>query len=432
MSYGIQNNASPDLSDENIYLNVTLYNSGNDEINAEYTEERSIPILPRASDYKMTVVRFDLPTSSAPLFIFDPSNRTFVVSYQVTVPAGGVHPGRPYIGQSNIIPLSDPDFDNDFNIIPYKSDRFHANQTGKIKNIDFFEQIIYGMNRGFVTAYNNLILAYDAALPNGEGPGAFAADQFLDVVPTQVIRSPTDGLVRFYHRQESADQNIVDPINFNVNPLAIKLYLSHDLFLLFDSVFSEFYGYNTINRLDHRIIFYVEPFFTNQSATTTIVEGDEINTNLLPYDINATLPNIGVKYDVNDGAVYVINTGEFITDGLWYDVYKIVIASNSMPIRHEDLIIVNTTSDTTNSGGHKPPPTLKKGILTDVNFEFINANRQRLTYVPREYRFLDMLSNLPLYKVDFKLYLETSRGELRPILIAPHEVMNIKFMWLKV
>jgi hypothetical protein len=74
-------NNCPNLADEDIYMNVTLFNNTNDRnIPTEYREERGQPFLQKASDYKMSIVRLDLPTDFERIFTFD-SSKGYTVTY---------------------------------------------------------------------------------------------------------------------------------------------------------------------------------------------------------------------------------------------------------------------------------------------------------------------------------------------------------------
>lgn len=54
---------------DNIYLNVVFQNNTNQEQLARYSVDKTIPILDRPSNYFASVIRFDVPLNSIPLFI---------------------------------------------------------------------------------------------------------------------------------------------------------------------------------------------------------------------------------------------------------------------------------------------------------------------------------------------------------------------------
>lgn len=54
---------------DNVYLNVVFTNTKDREILAEYNVTKTIPIIDKPSNYFITVVRFDVPLNSIPLFV---------------------------------------------------------------------------------------------------------------------------------------------------------------------------------------------------------------------------------------------------------------------------------------------------------------------------------------------------------------------------
>lgn len=60
------------------YVNIVLYNNPSDsntqnDLPLSYTDTRAQPIIARGSDYECSVVRFSIPTSLMPLFVFLPN-----------------------------------------------------------------------------------------------------------------------------------------------------------------------------------------------------------------------------------------------------------------------------------------------------------------------------------------------------------------------
>ena len=68
--------SSVESSGDDIYYDITIKNLGNNEsrddiIPLVFDEQRTAPIVQRASDYRLSVVRFQLDTFSLPIFIPD-------------------------------------------------------------------------------------------------------------------------------------------------------------------------------------------------------------------------------------------------------------------------------------------------------------------------------------------------------------------------
>ena len=352
---------SPNLADEDIYMNITLFNKSIDQnILAEFRDERSQPILKKASDYKMSIVRFDLPTDIERIFEWFPS-RIHTVTYH--------DPATNTIGTATV------------NLV-----QSNYSSGGNPNNVNYFKQVLLATNQAFVDAYNDFIANYVGPYPG------------VAKTPTIVFRNNESGLISFYHLQAAGDSS--------ANPL--HLYLSHSLYQLYNFTFSEFYGYSQPNNMDHRI-----PFDDH---------GLSLNSISLP---------LGAPTDA-----YWINQQEANISGYWYDTYKIVIVTESMPVRLESAIVTDAISDSNTvpavPGNPNAGSKLKIGILADFNYEFTDANIERINYSPSaEFRWIDMLSDMPLNKIDFKIYLENSLGQLLPVKLGPLDSFNMKILWRK-
>lgn len=65
-------------SNDNVYLDVQLANDTPNIAIAQYTTTRSNPIVDKADDYYLSVVKFEIPNNDIPLFIF--KNNTYAVT----------------------------------------------------------------------------------------------------------------------------------------------------------------------------------------------------------------------------------------------------------------------------------------------------------------------------------------------------------------
>lgn len=367
-AYNINNdytnyNNAPNLADEDIYHNITLTNTSRHEILAAYTEERPSPILPCQKDYKMAIIRFDIPSKFQPISVYNPNTKVYRITY--LDPITGVLGGHT------------------FN--PIQSD-FSSNEiSSNPNNINYYAQIIQAMNEAFPIAFTNFIAAYPGGLAAWIGAGG------CPVFPTYVSRGNIDSLVSLYQREDAID-TATQPLH---------LYLSSDLFTLMNSMYAQFFGYNQPNRLDNRIIFIRHPFDLNQIVDTSVI------------------PSV----------TYIINQQEFPTSSIWYNTYKILMLSDTMAVRLQNVIKTNTNDV---AGISRVGDLQKRGILVDFNYEFNNPNVERISYSPSaEFRWSDMTSNAPLTKIDFKLLLETTSGDTQNVFLGPGDTMNIVVLWRK-
>jgi len=112
---------------------------------------------------------------------------------------------------------------------------------------------------------------------------------------------------------------------------------------------------------------------------------------------------------------------------LWHDVYKIILSSNTLATRDEFI----TTSIRNESGGENK----KFPILEDFQVELGNTpdDYSRIVFYPAgPARKIDMLSDQPLYKMDFRVQILQNDLSLEQLFLQPGESMNLKLLFQKI
>lgn len=205
----------PNLSNEDVYLNVTIHNNENAVINASFQETRRQPLFADQSNYKMSIIRMDMPSTSVPYFTYDND-----MSVTLTYPAGGLISEQP------------------LTLIPVYFDPSIAQQN----TIWSTGQMLEMVNNALAAAYADLVIQ------SGGLPGT--APQFA---PWFVYDSESKRFV-LYADLEHADNN-ANRIEVWVNTnLYDRLIPSFDV---------ETYGENLANGQDVRFRFAIDPGFTN-------------------------------------------------------------------------------------------------------------------------------------------------------------------------
>lgn len=72
-------------NNEHIYYNIEISNKENNDLRAEFSENRTVPILNKGDDYDLAVVRFDLPTINIPIFIWKPNEFFVSITYLTNI-----------------------------------------------------------------------------------------------------------------------------------------------------------------------------------------------------------------------------------------------------------------------------------------------------------------------------------------------------------
>ena len=277
---------SPDLADEDIYVNVTVTNNTQGTIEATYQTTSNEPILGNPSDYKGTIARLDLPSTDIEKFTFEANTYSISLEYPTNS-----FTSRQFLVLDDVVLVPNP---------------IHIDDNA----IYFIKQMVKSINDAFVAAYAAIVADNGGPLPIGHPQGP----------PMVVYNSPLN-VIEVYAPIEYDDFTSTG----TANPNKINIYATTNLGFMFQNIYSEFIGLNSPSGEDFRI-----------KVT------DEINNSgSFSYPLRyTTLPVV-----LPGGAIdsYVLRQ-EYGTINLWYDTYKIVLTTD-MNVRREYIIDSGSEGD---------------------------------------------------------------------------------------
>lgn len=380
----------------NIYLNAVFTHPGASfvgspgspsvgaqPVNAEYNVTKTIPIIDKASDYFVSVIRFDIPLNSVPLFIM---------------------PIIPNQSDSDMTPLIiGINYDGvDYSInLEYIPDNILNAPIQNIPNVQVitpyyytysFATLIYMMNLALTQVYINSGL--QTAMPN-----------FL---PPYFIFDPVTQLI-----------SLVTPSFFStlISPLVDvpSIYINEPLTNFIDSFQYSLQGYNQPDGKDNVFI------LTGRIANLT---GSGAGVPYVPFGVlppTAIAPSSGLPANPD----YYIYTEEYSTMQYWTSLRKIIVSSSTLPIISEFVPVPNNTS----SGVSATFP-----IITDFvpQIELAGQSRSIAYYIPTsQYRLVDLNSDIPIQKIDLRLYWQDYSGNIYPIQLSVFQQASIKLAFIK-
>jgi hypothetical protein len=369
----IQTN-NPNLSNTDVYLNMTIHNfNTNDRIVAAYTEDRKKALLKNASDYKMSVVRFDAPSQEIPMFFW--RDNYYSITIRVVDSANTVYEVQEYL---KFVPREIPA------------------ETGDNRAVYTVDQMIESIRQAINDICDQLPATCPIRLNQNFRPN--------------LSFNPSTSLFDWIIKQDVSGgapwanltfENTIDPTTqatslATVSNATAQLFVNRKLDFLFENIPKKEF---------------------QPSSTTFQTNNKETLYNVIPGG-----------YNIQDiaGTDYYILRQTFSTINLWYELYKIVIISN-MEIRKE---FIGVSTGDTNSNQIEPSSLLARGILTDFDVEYNRATASRITYQPTaEYRFIDILKDGDLTFLDFQVFYQTVDGLLRPVLLEPNQSANIKILF---
>lgn len=382
MNYNVTNVNQMGYNPEHVYYDMIFrnFNSSQFESNIplNFQETRDKPILNKASDYELSIVRFCLDTHALPIFIPDiersQANPNLTI-YTVTLE----HDDGVTITTTppeSVIFVPD---DKAQSIPPAPINNPYGLQTDSLYYYIYsYESFIRMINTALLNAMNALI-ALVPALAGIEQP-------FLCWNPTT---HSADLYCRVSHFDESITPALLTP--------KISIYFNRPLFSYFNSFPHEKYLYNNANNRHYRIVC------------------DSCNN---------------VRAGTYDGGVDLLIKvqQEYSTTPSLCPIGSIMFVTNTMPVV-SNLLSVPQIFDNgrqiqlTNSNNNY------SNIITDIQ-SLDNGYRSTLLYTPSaEYRYISLTNDAPLKQIDITVIWSDKQGRHRNLFLPPNTSCSLKIMF---
>lgn len=353
-----------DLND-NVYVNLKLFNSKNNPRNIECSilQESGSDILSNPSEYFFSIIRFEIPSFSTPIFVFqtqDGQADSNLGIYSVTL-ENAAGSSRSYLQWVRRSGKNTPGVDADSNQI-YDDYYFVYSQ----------HQFLNLVNTAFSTAFAGLTGAP------------------VDCEAPQLIYNPTTALFSIVVQQryyDLLDSGIADPI---------KIWMNKDLFALFYSFFQQ----------------------TNLVDSTPTADGRDNQVLIHGHVDNYWNPTNVASVDPPE---YLKVEQDYVTANTWSSGLKVIIMSDTIPSLYEQTP-VNITENEQGQVGYKTILT----DFNPLNQQF-SGFRGIYEYNPQpQYRLVDLISNQPLSKISLRVLLEDSHNNLYPLYLGKNQSCQLK------
>jgi hypothetical protein len=367
---------------DNVYLNVVfdhypeaVYNTnpaiaptGEQPTIAKYTVDKTLPILDKASDYYVSVIRFAIPLASIPIFIMP------IIPNQSNPNLTPLIIGINYNGVQTPVQVQ---FYSDENSTP-------PIQNQPTQVITFYY---------YIYTYQSLINMLNIALSTAFISSGMAA-AFPGVSAPFFIYNPVTQLISL----------IVNSIFTEITSPATSLpviFINESSLTYLGSFQYYHVGYNQPNGYDYIFVL----------------------SNLYPYNpsnpppTQQVIPNASMLYPAA-GPGYYIYTENYSTIEYWFSLRKIVLTSNTIPIPNEFV-----------PGQFNNNVAAGMPILTDFvpALQYAGESRAIAFYNPSaQYRLIDLINDNPLYKIDISLLWQDVQGNLYPIEIPLYQQASVK------
>jgi hypothetical protein len=363
---------------DHIYLDISMINDDRTGTNPTpflyFNEVRNNPILMNASQYYLSVVRFDMKTGSLPVFLpqvdltqTDPNK----LIYQICLTYDGVES----VVNLEWIP-------QDFNAVPPNTPFNSSDINSAYYNCYSFQHFVLSiMNNAFVSAVTNLNTLCTTAgkvLPSLNPPLCeWDINNFKIIIDADVV---------------GYDPSLIKPIN---------IYFNTPLYSLFSSLDALYYGYNVTNGKN--------------------------------YLLNMKNMDNGNIYVLNNIS-YIQAYQEFSTlPTIANPVQSLVFATSLLPVVASQVTVPKVFNDLNNYFAGFSNANFAN-VVTDFEIEVLAGTLYKplVHYSPTaQYRYIDMTSDTPLQNIDIAIYWKDNYNVLHPFTLQSQNSCNIKILFRK-
>ena len=364
---------------ENVYYTSTIRKSSHDSVDEynslSFQDIRNEPIVPKASDYEMSVVKFSIDTPSIPLYIAEiqpgPNTDPLKTIYTVNLSylTGGV---ETFLAAPIPVQWVTRDFTDTLGTNPSLNPNGLQSIT-RAYNSYSYTDLIECINTSFVAAKAALDILFPILVPI-EAPS----------LSWDISGVKAD----LYCRKDLYSEGLPDQI---------RVHISKSLYPLFSS-FPVDKSKVTADRVEYRIR-------TTDFGTNNVIQF---------FGINSAL-----KIEQ-----------EYSTSQTWSPYLSIVFTSNLLPFQTE-----YQSPPTIYSEGSLQAINENRNsyfnVITDLSSQDFSF-RSNLLYLPTaEYRFVSLFGNSPIYKVDFNVYLQSKLGFYVPFTLHSNCSVLLKILFRK-
>jgi len=171
---------------------------------------------------------------------------------------------------------------------------------------------------------------------------------------------------------------------------------------------------------------YIKLFFNN--ALFNLFESlpsytiNSYSTQGLIYQISCSSFGVANSTTVSN-TTYLICNQEFSTISIWNPVASIIFISNTLPIKSESLgaPLIYLNDSTYQSTNNKNIA----GVISDFQTGD-NMYKSYVNYQPTVLRYIELVGDQPIEKIDVEVYWKNRLGELIPFNLNPLNTMTIK------
>jgi hypothetical protein len=391
-----------------VYANILINNNTDDLIRAEYLVNQNQPILSKQEDFQMRLIRFKVPMSAVPMFIFEP-NRYFISIG---------------IAQDNLaVPPTDQNRTINQFILPpeeavfypqlYNNNSVRDTEPAYRNGVYHINDFLRGVNEALRTLWAQIagVAPYNGITGAGVGISAdnpprigfsTAQNRFYFQLPVRTDLEDPPGTLRgvsplFYHALNEYFPGLG----------SLRIYMSASLYALFNGFPAFEYGPRGVIDINAGV-----PIPQLTHALNLDFDRCSVKTNVVPI--------LGTPADPNDLPWPVqICYQEQTSVYAWQHASRILVTSSMGFVK--ECVVANRRGST------GTPDQLE--VLTDFSVvqDPSSSNREYIYFADNgSTRYIDTKATGVLNTIDVRVLVEFDNGARVPLFIKPHEEVNLK------
>jgi hypothetical protein len=373
-----------DVLPKQVYYDVVITNIKSETTDPpilQFNENRANPIIQNTGEYYMSIIRFQVDSTSLPIFIPEiqtGQNNPNLTIYSVTLEYLGtaVQTFIEWIPQNTSVPVPPPPTQQPNGLQAFSEYYYAFN----------YQVLIYQIFEALQTCFDDLVTA-----TGGGASPIFTAHAPVITWDTQSNTAIISAESAFYNRGVPA-----------IVPNPITLYFNAPLFNLFSSFPMRYLGISGVTLGRNYLIEIFQ---------------DDTNTILLP--VTAT----SGQYQATQ------LQQEYTTTATWTPISSIVFCSNTIPIVSNMLSAPLVYNDGRIVQALSGNNANFAQIITDLASND-NNYKPNLLYEPSaQYRYIDMFGNSPLTNIDISVFWKSKLGILVPFRLNSGSSCSLKFLF---
>lgn len=361
-------NGSKNTDPDNIYYNANMFNGSPDQVVANYNESRTSPLLYDPSKYYLSVIRFNIPGASLPIFVAQanpfPNTDPNQLIYAVVLTHNDTSSGPAFLQFQPGCIACQP------KIPVFSAQNPRQDPTDSYYFVFSYQAFLDMINVALATAYTNL------------------PDKGATTQPPYMTYDAATDLFSLWAEQTYFGN--ADPFDGSNTLVWFNRYL-YNFFPSFQ---------------------FVSDVASPSTAYAVHIKNNRNNTPAAP-------------------AGYYQMVQEYSSAFAWNDLQAISFRSNNIPVLFENQTGISPGGASL-QGSFSSNQIAFITDFEPLNSANPGNFRESIQYFPPgEYRLTDLIGTSPLSTIDIQVYWTDKRGTIHPVFILPGQLITLKILFRK-